>query len=779
MRRWWIGIVLVMLLMAAVGCDFAGINSTSNSLPSATAVSAIASPMVLPATTAPALTTPLPIRSPVPAVAPAGAARLPVAPLVAGLTLRLSTGVNLSPDGKTFASAEAGVVTVRAVPDGRVVRTLTLADHPTFWGWSPDGTLLLGVIEDAATHKNRLALWDAVSGQAVATVATAGGYTSATWSGDSRYVAWTDGFQIGRWDRQAGHALPQPQPTWPPVLAPGGSDPRVGQLAWSPRSSSLAVVQGARLTLWNGISGTQEGTLAADGPITQVAWSPDGALLAGVVADEHYSGLAVVVWDSATHRERFRWTSATTEHTNLVKAVSWLGSGALAVSWDTGYGHKPQVALYNATSGQVAQTLPALADSLVGASDGQTLAVFDQADSVFTLWDAASAPHPTPPPTGIAAAGCPAWQVVAGAPMGKRFGSLRKVVAVTPNDAWAVGIVRTGYHDDSLIEHWDGSQWTAIHHPTITGGAQRFFGLTAVAPHDIWAVGEYEESDSPGNGPVHTLIEHWDGVRWSVVSSLDVELPTPVPDSNPVMGGANIVGAPISHLNAVSAAGPHDVWAVGWSGDNNQVNETMPLIEHWDGVAWRMVPVPGDPPGSLIDVLALAPNDVWMTLESEGIEQIMLHWNGTAWQRVVVLSRRGVALTSLVAVAANDLWALGSQEMAAGNAAAVAVHWDGQHWQEHSPTFTGTDDSHPLGATLVGHDIWAVGKAILHWDGSRWTTAPVPPLRPNDPNDFNYHGLYSVAADGGGLWAVGEDSGGQALVVRTAAGSCATPTPVP
>jgi hypothetical protein len=45
--------------------------------------------------------------------------------------------------------------------------------------------------------------------------------------------------------------------------------------------------------------------------------------------------------------------------------------------------------------------------------------------------------------------------------------------------------------------------------------------LTAVAgsdPMDIWAVGYYFTPSSQ----VNTLVEHWDGTSWSVISSPDV-----------------------------------------------------------------------------------------------------------------------------------------------------------------------------------------------------------------------------------------------------------------
>lgn len=65
--------------------------------------------------------------------------------------------------------------------------------------------------------------------------------------------------------------------------------------------------------------------------------------------------------------------------------------------------------------------------------------------------------------------------------------------------------------------------------------------MAALAPNNVWAVG-YEQ-----RGPnARTLIEHWNGVSWSVTSSPNAHQNV---DSNV--------------LSAVAADTPNDVWAVG------------------------------------------------------------------------------------------------------------------------------------------------------------------------------------------------------------------------
>jgi hypothetical protein len=101
-----------------------------------------------------------------------------------------------------------------------------------------------------------------------------------------------------------------------------------------------------------------------------------------------------------------------------------------------------------------------------------------------------------------------------------------------------------------------------------------------------------------------------------------------------------------SYLNAVASSATTDVWAVGQLA-------AAPLVERWDGSAWRELPLPrahwqawyDRRVNSALDgVAALSPNDVWVT--GFRIE----HWNGRLWQAgpawggnaIVVLSIRNV-----------------------------------------------------------------------------------------------------------------------------------------
>jgi hypothetical protein len=100
---------------------------------------------------------------------------------------------------------------------------------------------------------------------------------------------------------------------------------------------------------------------------------------------------------------------------------------------------------------------------------------------------------------------------------------------------WAVGARVLDFGEYllwfSIVEHWDGSQWTIDYNlPGVL-----LNGVDALAADDVWAVGTYS---------VGTLIVHWDGTEW-----------TTVPSPDPGHGG---------DLRAVDAVTRNDLWAAGY-----------------------------------------------------------------------------------------------------------------------------------------------------------------------------------------------------------------------
>lgn len=153
------------------------------------------------------------------------------------------------------------------------------------------------------------------------------------------------------------------------------------------------------------------------------------------------------------------------------------------------------------------------------------------------------------------------WQTVPSQDPGICNDILYGVSGDATNDVWAVGgqknICKSRLNETPLVEHWDGTQWQAPTLPQVKGTFEWLYGVSAISPSDVWAIGKY---DTRGHSKVvRTLTEHWDGTQWSVVAS-----------PNPALNNG---------LNAVTAAGG-DLWAVGYS-DTGTYQSTTPLVEFY------------------------------------------------------------------------------------------------------------------------------------------------------------------------------------------------------
>lgn len=182
------------------------------------------------------------------------------------------------------------------------------------------------------------------------------------------------------------------------------------------------------------------------------------------------------------------------------------------------------------------------------------------------------------------------------------YGFFRAVSADASNDIWAVG-----YNGNvTFSEHFDGTSWTHVPTPNVGTGANSLGGVVALAPDNVWAVGFSTASTQPPPGqydvPTKTLIEHYDGTSWSVVSSPNVG-PNSQYQSNRLLG--------------VTAVSPTDIWAFGSyfaaSGSENQIT----LLMQWNGSIWSLAPSPSPEPGNFLDDIlysgvVTAPGSVWI-----------------------------------------------------------------------------------------------------------------------------------------------------------------------
>ena len=326
--------------------------------------------------------------------------------------------------------------------------------------------------------------------------------------------------------------------------------------------------------------------------------------------------------------------------------------------------------------------------------------------------------------------------------------TLSAVSSSSPTNTWAVGINQVGAFRIPLAEHWNGTEWKAVPVPAPNGRQAWLNGVTVLGPGNAWAVGESSAAQGTTLS-VRTLIEHWDGTAWKIVSS-----------PNPVVGGASG-----DQLNAVAAVGPSDIWAAG-SVHNDPGQENVLLFEHFDGTGWKAVPTPS-PPGSehfASGITAIASNDVWAVGNQALEKTLAAHWDGTRWRIVSTPSLHdGVSplnsLTGVTAVAANDVWASGYEANVDNQnfMKPYVLHWDGSSWTMTLTPNAGGEGSRLNGITaLSATDVWGVGQTqqlngvILtftqRFDGTAWTTIPSP--SPPGTNGFRVDSLDGVSSPG-------------------------------
>jgi len=232
------------------------------------------------------------------------------------------------------------------------------------------------------------------------------------------------------------------------------------------------------------------------------------------------------------------------------------------------------------------------------------------------------------------------------------FNDLSSVHAVSANDAWAVGTFDNGTVDQTLIVHWNGTAWTQVAAPSPGGltSNDELFGVTATSASDAWAVGNVEAT----NGNQTSLILHWNGNQWTRKAS-------PHPGTN-------------SPLLAVDASSASNAWAVGNTSAGG-LSQTLAL--HWNGSKWVRVasPSPANPGSgdSLRSVAIASTSNAWAV---EGVNGI-LHWDGTTWTAVATPQPIGAISTALDAVdvtPAGSAWAVGVLSNGSPPSQPYAIH---------------------------------------------------------------------------------------------------------
>ncbi len=333
------------------------------------------------------------------------------------------------------------------------------------------------------------------------------------------------------------------------------------------------------------------------------------------------------------------------------------------------------------------------------------------------------------------------WQRVAVPGPGGGESRFDAVTAPSPESAWAVGSYFSGHEAGPfgpVIERWDGARWRVV--TGVVKARSELSAAASTAPGDVWIGG------SRGH---HALISHWDGHAWRAAAL-------------PPVGGSSMV-------SDIAALGRDDVWAVGSS---ERDLRARPLAMHYDGHRWSLVPSPSPPPAGghgrvfagFEAISALGPDDVWAVgftqmLELDGpADPLIEHWDGTRW--AVSRTPRPAGFSMLMAVAAvsaDNVWAYGDRNSlgagyGGGGDHPLVLHWDGRRWSVMSHP-TAVKRGMFFGAAVVGGRAVAVGDQA----GEPWLTLMGSYVAGHWVMAPRQSGaLDDVAQSGGTAWAVGQ-----------------------
>lgn len=306
--------------------------------------------------------------------------------------------------------------------------------------------------------------------------------------------------------------------------------------------------------------------------------------------------------------------------------------------------------------------------------------------------------------------------------------TLTGIAVTSRTNAWAVGSSShnpNAFSSITLIEHWNGRKWTTTPSPSPGGSAatDELASVSASSVTNAWAVGSFQMKGAAG-----PLAVHWNGHRWRLTPTASL-------------------GTEDASFEGVTVISASNAWAVGSYTVGTGPRRT--LIEHWNGTKWRRFLSPS-PQGddALSAVTAVSRGDIWAVgddftggVTGDTDTTLVEHWDGSSWKQVPSPNPGGTGdshFNAVSAVSARDVWAVGSfntDPQDNGPHMSLTEHWNGSSWkviQSPNPTFegdelTGVAATSPKNAWATGH-FFAGSRSLRlveHWNGTKWKTTPI------------------------------------------------------
>ncbi len=239
---------------------------------------------------------------------------------------------------------------------------------------------------------------------------------------------------------------------------------------------------------------------------------------------------------------------------------------------------------------------------------------------------------------------------------GSTHAELDKVSCTSDTACTAVGwYVSSTDTAEALAERWNGISWAIQNPPDPGAEGTKLNAVSCPTGSACTAVGSV--TNLQGNREFEeTLVEHWDGVSWTVQDS-------------PTSGAANTL------LGGISCPSPTACTAVG----NDQSGTA--LAEHWNGITWTIqeTPNPSGTSSSALSEVSCTSQGACTAVGSVNNEQTLVEQgNGANWTIQATPNPSGAFRSVLSAVACPSetvCAAVGEQDYDTDQSAALADHY--------------------------------------------------------------------------------------------------------
>jgi hypothetical protein len=296
----------------------------------------------------------------------------------------------------------------------------------------------------------------------------------------------------------------------------------------------------------------------------------------------------------------------------------------------------------------------------------------------------------------------------------------------------ATSCIGAGQYTDSndlpavYLATFDGTSWAGKPGPTSAEWDEpsALSGISCPSATFCSAVGYYVDF----KGVQHTLAESWHGTNWSV-------------NNSPAVSGSS------PELSSVSCVFSGDCMAVGTMTSSSNV--AVPLVEHWNGSAWSVLPAPRPTSlGSFLKGVSCTASNFcaaagYYMSSATTKDPLVELWGGSKWQ-IVPAPTPGTAqegwLDGVACTSATACTAVGSYTTSTatgGLTLALAYHGSNFWTVVKSPNPT-TEGAGLLGVSCrsgiclaVGTNKTAPGSVATlaeEWTGSSWAIRSTPAL---------------------------------------------------